>query len=82
MAEPRAVCSVTTRGSVEALYLPREAFLEKIEAGSGAAHKVAYEIGRILADRMVSTDESIAEVVVRLGVAGSDRDSGNRPFVA
>lgn len=74
MTEPQAVCTVTARGPVEALYLPRRAFLEKLEAGSGAAHKVAYEIGRTLADRMARTDESIAGIVARLEETETDRD--------
>ena len=74
MAESLASCTVTARGPVEALYLPHEAFLEKIEAGSRAAHKLAYEIGRTLAERMANTDESIAEIVGRLEETESDRD--------
>lgn len=74
MNEPRAAASVLTTGPVEAWRLSYEAFLEKLEAGSGAAYKVAYEIGRALAERMARTDESVAEIVARLEDAGSGRD--------
>ncbi len=74
MTEPRAAATVTAKGPVEAQRLPREAFLERLEAGSGAAYKVAYEIGRILAERMAHTDESMAKIITRLEEARSDRD--------
>jgi DUF917 family protein len=38
------------------------------------AYKVAYEIGRTLAEKMAQTDESIAKVVAKLEDAESDRD--------
>ncbi len=74
MTEPRATATVTARGPVEAWRLPREAFLEKLEAGSGAAYKVVYEIGRILAERMARTDERITKIVAQIEDAESDRD--------
>lgn len=74
MGESRAAATVTAKEPVEARRLPREVFLEKIEAGSGAAYKVAYEIGRTLAERMFHTNESVAKVVAQLEVTGSDRD--------
>ncbi|MDX6381501.1 MAG: family transcriptional regulator, cyclic receptor protein [Rubrobacteraceae bacterium] len=69
---PRATASVMAQGPVEAWRLSHETFLEKLEAGSLAAYKVAYQIGRILAERMAKTDESIAEIVAQL--EKSDRD--------
>ena len=74
VAEPRAAATVTAKGPVETWRLPREAFRKKLEAGSSAAYKVAYEIGRVLAERMAKTDESIANIVAQLEDAESDRD--------
>ncbi len=74
MTEPPATATVTARSPIEAWRLPREAFLEKLEAGSEAAFKVAYKLGRILAGRMARTDESIAKIVAQLEDTESDRD--------
>jgi hypothetical protein len=62
------------KGPMETWRLPREAFRKKLEAGSSAAYKVAYEIGRVLAERMAKTDESIANIVAQLEDAETDRD--------
>ena len=72
ITESRATASVVAQGPVEAWRLSHEAFLEKLEAGSLAAYKVAYQIGRTLAERMAKTDESIAEIVAQL--EKTDRD--------
>jgi CRP/FNR family transcriptional regulator len=72
ITEPRATASVVAQGPVEAWRLSHQAFLEKLEAGSLAAYKVAYQIGRTLAERMAKTDESIAEIVAQL--EKTDRD--------
>ena len=74
MSEPSATATVTARSPVEAWRLPRETFLEKLQAGSDAACKFAYEIGRTLAERMAGTDESIAKIVARLEDTESNRD--------
>jgi CRP/FNR family cyclic AMP-dependent transcriptional regulator len=74
MTETKAAASVVAEEPVEALRLSHEAFLEKLESGSSTAHKVVYEIGRTLADRMAETDESITKIVARLEDARSDRD--------
>jgi CRP/FNR family cyclic AMP-dependent transcriptional regulator len=72
MTKPRSTASVVAREPVEAWRLSHEAFLEKLEAGAIAAYKVAYQIGRTLAERMAKTDESVAEIVAQL--EKSDRD--------
>jgi CRP/FNR family cyclic AMP-dependent transcriptional regulator len=74
MTEPKASTSVVTEEPVEALRLSHEEFLEKLKSGSSTAHKVVYEIGRTLAERMAKTDESITKIVARLEDARSDRD--------
>ncbi|MDQ3863902.1 MAG: cyclic nucleotide-binding domain-containing protein [Actinomycetota bacterium] len=74
MTESPATATVTVRSPVQAWRLPRETFLEKLESGSDAAFKVAYEIGRILAERMARTDESIAKIVAQLEDTESNRD--------
>ncbi len=74
ITELRATATVSAKGAVEARRIPREAFLEKLEAGSEAAYKVVYEIGRILSARMFQTDESIAKIIAQLEDAGSERD--------
>ena len=74
VAEPQAAATVTARGPVEARRLPRETFLEKLEAGSSAAYKIAYEIGRTLAEKMARTDEYITEVAAQLEDAELERD--------
>lgn len=77
MTEPRATATVTARSATEGWRLPREAFLEKLDAGSFAAHKVAYEIGRTIAERMAATDEAVARIVARLD---EERAASNRDF--
>ena len=76
MAEPRATATVTARSAAKGWCLARAAFLEKLDAGSIAAHKVAYEVGRTIAGRMADTDEAVAKIVARLDDArtSSDRD--------
>lgn len=76
MTDPSATATVTAKSAVEGWRLPRRAFLEKLDAGSIAAHKVAYEIGRTIAGRMADTDEAVAKIVARLDDAhtSSDRD--------
>lgn len=76
MTDPRATATVTAKSAVEGWRLPRRVFLEKLDAGSIAAHKVAYEIGRTIAGRMADTDEAVARIVARLddAHASSDRD--------
>jgi CRP/FNR family cyclic AMP-dependent transcriptional regulator len=74
MSEPKAAASVVAEEPVEALRLSHEEFLEKLESGSSTAHKVVYEIGRTLAERMAETDESITKIVARLEDTRSDRD--------
>lgn len=73
-AEPKAAATVTASEPVEARRLSREAFLERLDAGSVAAHKLAYEMGRTLAERMANTDEAIARIVARLDETDRDRD--------
>ncbi len=72
--EPRAAASVVARDPVEAWRVSYEAFLGRLEAGSEAAYKVVYEIGRALAERMARTDECVAEIVARPEETGSGRD--------
>ena len=76
MVEPSATATVTAKSAVEGWRLPRGAFLEKLDAESVAAHKVAYEIGRTIAARMADTDEAVAKIVARLDdeSASSSRD--------
>ena len=76
MTEPQATATVIANGATEGWRLPRAAFLEKLDSGSLAAHKVAYEIGRTIAGRMADTDEAVAKIVARLDDAhnSSDRD--------
>jgi len=68
-----AVATVTAKEPVEAQRLPYEAFLKKLDAGSEAAYKVVYEIGRTLAERMARTDERVASVVAQLEDTEPDR---------
>ncbi len=77
MTEPRATATVTAKSATEGWRLPREAFLEKLDAGSIASHKVAYEIGRTIAGRMAATDEAVAKIVARLD---DEQDSSDRDF--
>ncbi len=77
MTEPRATATVTAKSDTEGWRLPRSAFLEKLDAGSIAAHKVAYEIGRTIAGRMAATDEAVAKIVARLD---DEQDSSDRDF--
>ena len=76
MTDPKATATVTATSAAEGWRLPREAFLQKLDSGSIAAHKVAYEIGRTIAGRMADTDEAVAKIVARLDDehASSDRD--------
>lgn len=74
LTEPRATATVTAKTAVETQALPRASLLEKLEGGSEAAHKVIYQIGRTLAERMAQTDESIAEIIAHLERAESNRD--------
>ncbi|WP_166395484.1 cyclic nucleotide-binding domain-containing protein [Rubrobacter marinus] len=74
MTTPKATATVTAKSDTAGWRLPRAAFLEKLDAGSVAAHKVAYEIGRTIAGRMADTDEAVARIVARLDDASSDRD--------
>ena len=62
MTDPTATAIVTAKGATEGWRLPREAFLKKLEEGSIAAHKVAYEIGRTIAGHMADTDEAVARL--------------------
>lgn len=74
LTESKATATVTAREPVEARRLGRRAFLELLDNGSGGAHKLVYEIGRTLAERMANTDEAIARIVARLDEADRDRD--------
>ncbi len=76
MTSPKATATVTASSTARGWRLSRGAFLEKLDSGSVAAHKVAYEIGRTIADRMADTDEAVARIVARLddARASSDRD--------
>lgn len=76
MTEPRATATVTAKTAAEGFRLPRDAFLHKLDSGSLAAHKIAYEIGRTIAGRMADTDEAVARIIARLDDerASSDRD--------
>ena len=77
MTDPTATATVTAKGATEGWRLPREAFLKKLEDGSIAAHKVAYEIGRTIAGRMADTDEAVARIVARLD---DEHNSSDRDF--
>lgn len=76
MTDPSATATVTATSAVKGWRLPRRAFLEKLDSGSIAAHKVVYEIGRTIAGRMADTDEAVANTVARLNdeSASSSRD--------
>ena len=76
MTDPTATATVTATSAAEGWRLPREAFLRSLDAGSVAAHKVAYEIGRTIAQRMAATDEAVAKIIADLddARASSDRD--------
>jgi len=74
VSEPPAVATVTAKEPVEARCLPDKIFLEKLDAGSEAAYKVAYEIGRTLAERMAHTNECIAKVVAQFEESEPKRD--------
>jgi CRP/FNR family cyclic AMP-dependent transcriptional regulator len=71
LTEPRAAATVTARKRVEGHALPREEFLERLEADSPAACKIIYELGRTLSERMAKTDESIARIITDLERAGA-----------
>ncbi len=74
LTEPRAVATVKAKTAVEVRAIPRTSLLEKLEEDSEAAHKVVYQIGRTLAERMARTDEAIAEIMAHLERAGADHD--------
>ena len=74
LTEPRATASVEARTRVEAYGIDRDRFLEMLDDDSPAACKVAYEIGRTLADRMARTDESIAGILGQLERADEATD--------
>ena len=77
MTDPKATATVAAKSAAEGWRLPRQAFLEKLDAGSVAAHKVAYEIGRTIAERMAATDEAVARILTRLD---DEQASSNRDF--
>ena len=66
LTEPRAAASVEAMTMVEAHGISRDRLLEMLDADSPAACKLVYEIGRTLAERMASTNETVAEVISRL----------------
>src|SRR5215207_3478431 len=72
LTEPRAAASVEAKTSVEAYGIDRDRVLEMLDAGTPAACKVVYEIGRTLASRMARTDESIAGIIAQLESARVD----------
>ena len=75
MTDPKATATVTATKATHGWRLPREAFLGKLDAGSMAAHKVVYEIGRIIAGRMADTNEAVTRIVTHLDDEhASDRD--------
>ncbi len=74
VSEPPAAATVTAKEPVEAHCLPHEIFLEKLDAGSEAAYKVAYEIGYTLAERMAHTNECIAKTVAQFEESATERD--------
>ncbi len=77
MTDPTATATVTARDAAEGWRLPREAFLRSLDSGSVAAHKIAYEIGRTVAERMAATDEAVAKIIAGLE---EDRASADRDF--
>lgn len=66
LTTPRAAASVVARSRVEAYGIPRDRFLQMLDADSPAACKVVYEIGRTLAWRLAATNESISRIVAEL----------------
>src|SRR4028118_1213108 len=78
LTEPRAAATVEAVTPVEAHGLGRDRLLEMLDDDSPAACKLVYEIGRTLAERMAKTDDTVAEVIVRLedarpGTGDADR---------
>jgi len=75
LTEPRAAASVEAMTIVEAHGVGRDRLLEMLDADSPAACKLVYEIGRTLAERMATTNETVAEVILRLeNTAGRSDD--------
>ena len=76
MTDPKATATVTATSAAGGWRLPREAFLQGLDSGSVAAHKMAYEIGRTVAERMADTDEAVAKIIADLDEAraSADRD--------
>src|SRR4028118_1149163 len=66
LTEPRAAATVEAVTPVEAHGIGRDRLLEMLDDDSPAACKLVYEIGRTLAERMAKTDDTVAEVIVRL----------------
>ena len=66
LTEPRAAATVEAVTPVEAHGIGRDRLLEMLDDDSPSACKLVYEIGRTLAERMAKTDETVAEVIVRL----------------
>jgi CRP/FNR family transcriptional regulator, cyclic AMP receptor protein len=66
LTEPRAAASVEAITPIEAYSIDRDRFLEMLDEDSPAACKVVYEIGRTLANRMVRTDQTIADIIDQL----------------
>ncbi|MBX6762629.1 MAG: cyclic nucleotide-binding domain-containing protein [Rubrobacteraceae bacterium] len=66
----RSTALVRARTRTRGYEIPREAFVGLVEEGSLAALKVVYELGRLLAERMAKTDDTIAQLVTRLEEGG------------
>lgn len=71
LTRPRAAASVSATTPIQAFRIPRDEFLEMLDADSPVACKVVYEIGRTLAERMAKTDESVSLIIAELENAGS-----------
>jgi CRP/FNR family cyclic AMP-dependent transcriptional regulator len=72
LTEPRAAASVEARAPIQAYGIDRDRFLEMLDDDSPAACKVVHEIGRTLANRMARTNETVADIIGQLEVAGGE----------
>ena len=62
LSDSEASATVRAKERVEAVKMPRERFQAMIREGRPAAYKLAYQIARILAERIARLDEEVVEV--------------------
>jgi CRP-like cAMP-binding protein len=62
LSDSEASATVRAKGTVEAVKVPRERFRAMIRGGHPVAYKLAYQIARILAERVARLDEEVVEI--------------------